>query len=134
MGVFHLLVLLGLLFLSPLFTASGSPSLDLASQRPTYRASWYGHQHHGRETASGESFDMTGLTAAHRDLPFGTRLQVTLVKTGRQVVVTINDRGPFIEGRDLDLSYAAARQLGMVEAGLAAVYIDPLSRPSATAR
>jgi rare lipoprotein A len=81
-------------------------------------ASWYGRQHHGRMTASGETFDMHGFTAAHRTLPLGTRLLVTNVDNGRSVVVRVNDRGPYRRPRVLDLSYAAARALHGVESGL----------------
>jgi peptidoglycan lytic transglycosylase len=81
-------------------------------------ASWYGRWHHGRETASGEVFDMYRLTAAHRTLPLGSRVLVTAVETGRSVVVTITDRGPYVQGRIIDLSYAAARQLAAVERGV----------------
>ena len=77
-------------------------------------ASWYGKAHHGRRTASGERFDMQALTAAHRTLAFGTIVRVTDVASGRSVNVRINDRGPFGNGRIIDLSYAAARKLGMV--------------------
>lgn len=90
-------------------------------------ASWYGSQYHGRQTASGEVFDMYRLTAAHRELPFGTRLRVTHVANQRHVVVVVNDRGPFIRGRDLDLSYGAARELAMVEEGVARVRIERLN-------
>lgn len=73
-------------------------------------ASWY---QHGRRTANGEAFNPNGMTAAHRSLPFGTRLRVVNEKTGRSVIVRINDRGPFIGGRIIDLARGAARQLGM---------------------
>lgn len=86
-------------------------------------ASWYGRQHQGRPTASGEAFDMNKLTAAHRTLPFGTRLRVTNVKNGKSVVVRVNDRGPHVPGRVLDLSYRAARALGMTDAGVARVEV-----------
>jgi rare lipoprotein A len=82
------------------------------------RASWYGEPHHGRKTASGETFDMHRLTAAHLTLPLGTRLLVTNVANGRSVVVRVNDRGPYRRDRILDLSYAAARALHAVEAGV----------------
>jgi rare lipoprotein A len=87
-------------------------------------ASWYGKKFHGRRTASGERYDMHELTAAHRTLPFGTRVRVTNLDNGRKVVVRINDRGPFIKGRVIDLSYAAARQVGMVNAGVARVRLE----------
>ena len=81
-------------------------------------ASWYGLPHHGRRTASGEIYDMHKMTAAHRTLPLGTRVLVTNLDNGRTVEVRINDRGPFRRNRVLDLSYAAARQLGAVGEGV----------------
>ena len=78
-------------------------------------ASWYGTPHHGRRTANGERYDMHALTAAHPALPMGTRLAVTNLENGRSVQVRVNDRGPFVRGRILDLSYAAARQLRALE-------------------
>jgi rare lipoprotein A len=75
-------------------------------------------------TASGEKFDPRQLTAAHRTLPFGTRLRVTNVETGRSVTVRINDRGPFVPGRAVDLSYAAAETIGMVERGVTKVKLE----------
>jgi rare lipoprotein A len=89
-------------------------------------ASWYGPEYHGLRTASGEVFDMHQLTAAHRDLPFGARLRLTEPQSGRSVLVRINDRGPFLSGRDLDLSLAAARQLGIERQGLATVHYQRL--------
>jgi rare lipoprotein A len=89
-------------------------------------ASWYGRDFQGRPTASGEIFDMYAYTAAHRDLPFGTRVRVTNEANGHSVVVRINDRGPWVEGRILDLSYAAAQALGMLEAGVARVRLEVL--------
>jgi rare lipoprotein A len=78
----------------------------------------------GTETASGEKFDTHELTAAHPTLPFGTRLQVTNVATGRSVTVRVNDRGPFVKGRVVDVSYSAAQALGIVHAGVANVKVD----------
>jgi rare lipoprotein A len=86
-------------------------------------ASWYGQQHQGRPTASGEAFDMNQLTAAHRTLPFGTRLRVTNVENGKSVVVRVNDRGPHVPGRVLDLSFRAAQALGITDAGVARVEV-----------
>ncbi len=80
-------------------------------------ASWYGRQHHGKRTASGEAYDMNALTAAHRTLPLGTRVRVTNLDNGRSVEVRINDRGPFAGRRVIDLSYAAAQRLGAVGTG-----------------
>lgn len=80
-------------------------------------ASYYGRKFHGRQTASGETFDMYALTAAHKSLPFGTRLKITNLSNGKEVIVRVNDRGPYVRGRILDLSYAAAQQLGMIKTG-----------------
>lgn len=84
----------------------------------TGEASWYGRQHHGKPTASGETYDMHKLTAAHPTLPLGTRILVTNLDNGRTVEVRVNDRGPFVSGRVLDLSYAAARKLGAIGDGI----------------
>jgi len=89
-------------------------------------ASYYAHQHDGRRTASGERFDMSAMTAAHRTLPFGSRVRVTNLDNGRSVVVRINDRGPFRKARVIDVSYAAAQELRMVTPGTARVQIDVL--------
>ncbi len=80
-------------------------------------ASWYGRVHQARPTASGEPFEMHDLTAAHRTLPLGTRVRVTDLENGRTVVVRITDRGPYVPGRVLDLSYAAAKVLRMLDRG-----------------
>jgi rare lipoprotein A len=87
-------------------------------------ASWYGPDFHRKRTANGERFDMNGLTAAHRILPFDSYVHVTNVANGRSVVVRINDRGPFVEDRIIDLSAKAARLLGIKEAGVARVRIE----------
>lgn len=87
-------------------------------------ASWYGPGFHGRETASGETFNQHTLTAAHRTLPLGTTAKVTNLETGQSVHVKINDRGPYVPGRHLDLSRAAARQIGLTKKGVAKVKIE----------
>ena len=84
-------------------------------------ASWYGKRFHGRRTASGERYDMHAFTAAHKTLPFGTRVRVRSVRTGQEVVVRINDRGPFRRGRVIDLSQAAINALGLRQRGVTAV-------------
>jgi len=89
-------------------------------------ASYYAGEHDGRRTASGEIFDMQAMTAAHRTLPFGTRVRVTNLENGRQAVVRVNDRGPFRKGRIIDVSYAAARELGLVGRGVVKVRVDVL--------
>ena len=86
-------------------------------------ASYYGRGHDGQRTASGETFDMSRMTAAHRSLPFGTRVRVTNLDNGREAVVRINDRGPFRRGRVIDVSLAAARKLGFVGRGIARVRV-----------
>lgn len=92
-------------------------------------ASWYGEPFHGRRTSSGEIYDMHKLTAAHLTLPFGTIVLVTDLETGRSVIVKINDCGPYVEGRIIDLSFAAAERLGMVPKGLAKVGLKVLQYP-----
>ena len=87
-------------------------------------ASWYGRQFHGRKTASGETFDMNALTAAHRSLPLNCYIRVTNKDNGKSVVVKVNDRGPFHGNRVLDLSYGAAKQLGMSGSGTGNVSIE----------
>ncbi|MBI3105408.1 MAG: septal ring lytic transglycosylase RlpA family protein [Candidatus Rokubacteria bacterium] len=99
----------------------------------TGMASWYGRPHHGRRMASGEVFNMHALTAAHPSLPLGTRVLVTHVKNGRSVEVRINDRGPIVRGRIIDLSYAAAQRLGAVDEGAFRVKLRTLSDHSPAA-
>jgi rare lipoprotein A len=93
-------------------------------------ASWYGEPFNGRPTASGEIYDMNGLSAAHRVLPLGSVIRVTNVENGRSVTVRVNDRGPFVRGRMLDLSYGAARALDMVRDGTGEVRIRILDLPA----
>jgi rare lipoprotein A len=89
-------------------------------------ASWYGRRFNKKRTSSGERYNMHGLTAAHKTLPFATRVQVTNVKNGRKVIVRINDRGPFVRHRMIDLSYAAAKKIGILGHGLAEVHVKAL--------
>jgi len=89
-------------------------------------ASWYGEKFHGRPTASGEIYDMHGMTAAHKDLPLGTVIEVRNLDNGRKLRLRVNDRGPFVRGRIVDLSYAAAKELGVVGPGTAPVEIEVL--------
>ncbi len=96
-------------------------------------ASWYGPGFHGRRSANGEIYNQNALTAAHRSLPFGTQVQVTNLNNNRSVVVRINDRGPFIRGRVIDLSAAAARTIGITQTGVAPVRIDVLDLQQTTA-
>ena len=134
-----------LTFNSPLITQSGSsvkqdePVLEkltaVASNtvnkfKQTGLASWYGRQFHGRKTASGETFDMNAMTAAHRSLPLNCFIRVTNKNNGKSVVVKVNDRGPFHGNRVLDLSYGAAKQLGITNAGTAHVNIERVDGPN----
>lgn len=123
------LVLLSVILLSSLCL----PSSSLASDSPftaSGTASWFGKWHHGKKTASGEPFDMYAMTAAHRTLPFGTVLQVTNLRTGTDILVRVNDRGPYRKRRILDLSYAAAGSLGMRSSGVAQVEIKAVGDTS----
>lgn len=95
------------------------------------QASWYGEPYHGRRTTSGEIYDMNRLTAAHHSLPMGTRVLVTHLTNGRSVEVRINDRGPFVGGRIIDLSYAAAQRLAAVGAGIFPVRLRVVALPDA---
>jgi len=104
--------------------SGGAGEQEQAAAPDVGLASFYGRKFHGRRTASGARYDMHALTCAHRTAPFGTRLRVTDLETGRSVVVTVNDRGPFVRGRVVDVSLAAARALGMVERGLARVRVE----------
>ena len=89
-------------------------------------ASFYGRTHHGRQTASGAIFDMNGPTAAHRELALGTRIKVTNLQNGRHAELLVNDRGPYIRGRVLDVSQGTARQLGFEEQGTTRVRIETI--------
>lgn len=93
-------------------------------------ASYYHDSFHGRKTASGQRYNKHRLTAAHRTLPLGTKIRVTNAKTGKSIVVKVNDRGPYARGRILDLSKEAASELGMVKRGIAKVELKVLSLPS----
>jgi len=111
-----------------------APSLALAAvqgTREVYRetgtASWYGNEFHGRKTASGEIFDMYGISAAHRILPLGTTIRVTNLDNYKSMKVRVNDRGPFTGNRVLELSYGAAKELGFVSQGTARVKVEALA-------
>jgi rare lipoprotein A len=113
----------------PPLPALPAPEQPFFTQAGT--ASWYGGRHHGRKTASGERFNMNALTAAHRTLQMGTVLRITNLDNGRTANVRINDRGPYAPGRVIDLSAAAARQLGMQQEGLARVQIEAFASDQA---
>ena len=96
-------------------------------------ASWYGSYFHGKETASGEPFNMYDLTAAHPTLPLGTYVKVTNLRNGRTLVVRVNDRGPVVDGRIIDLSYEAARELDLKNRGIQRVRLDLVAQPQTVA-
>jgi len=112
----------------PVAVAEAAPAPEW-STGPSHRgqASWYGSDFQGSPTASGEPFNMNALTAAHRTLPLGSYARVKNLDNGRSVVVRINDRGPHARRRTIDLSYAAAQEIEMVNAGTAAVEVAPLT-------
>ena len=95
-------------------------------------ASWYGPRFHGKKTASGEIYDQNKLTAAHKTVPLGSKARVTNLDNGNTVEVEINDRGPFVQGRIIDLSRAAARALGFVESGTAPVRVELIAEETAS--
>ncbi|MGD0282308.1 MAG: septal ring lytic transglycosylase RlpA family protein [Dissulfurispiraceae bacterium] len=101
---------------------------EMKGERKLAVASWYGPDFHGKPTSSGELFNMYALTCAHKEYPFGTRLRVVNVRNNKEVECIVNDRGPFVAGRDLDLSYAAAKKIDLIGSGTAAVIIEPAGR------
>lgn len=103
----------------PLKSASGYDEIGLAS--------WYGSDFHGKKTANGQTYNMYGVSAAHKTLPLGSRVRVTNLENNRSVILTINDRGPFVNERILDLSYGAARKLGTVDSGVVKVRVTSLT-------
>lgn len=105
-----------------------SRSAPIHEQLEQGKCSWYGPGFHGRKTASGERFNTNAMTAAHKTLPLGSEVEVTNVRNGRTIRVRINDRGPFIKGRIIDLSYAAAKALDTVRAGTGDVQIRIISK------
>lgn len=99
------------------------PLADADGFRQKGLASWYGKQFHGRKTSNGETYDMYGVSAAHKTLPLGTMVHVTNLENGKTLTLRINDRGPFVRGRIIDLSYGAAKKLGVVGPGTARVEV-----------
>ena len=141
-------IILAIAFALPSLTAQNRPAADppakpakqqltaVAEQQAKHhwyqigKASWYGPRFQGKETASGETFDMNELTAAHRKLPLGTIVRVTNVANGRQVTVRINDRGPVYRSRIIDLSYRAAKLLGLRSVGVQTVRLEVVAVPT----
>lgn len=127
------LTLAGILSVSPLLTNPACAAED-SDSGPTFKGnvSWYGAKFHGRKTASGEIFDMKKHTAAHRKLPFFTKVLIENPRTGKSVVVKVNDRGPYAKGRVLDLSRGAAEKLGILLGGVAFVECTVLGKDGPT--
>lgn len=123
------IIIFGLSALSAAFISTPSRAYyqDTAAIFQSGVASFYANKFHGRQTANGEIFDNGAMTAAHKTLEFGTIVRVTNRRNGREVVVRINDRGPWIKGRVIDLSRAAAREIGMIRRGTARVDIEILN-------
>lgn len=113
------------LILSGCAGGSGEMSSDPGSVQEG-QASYYAHKFHGRQTASGEIYDENQMTAAHKTLPFGTRVRVTNLANGKKAIVRINDRGPFVKGRIIDLSYQAAGELDCITQGVVGVRVEVL--------
>ena len=134
-GTFLLYALCALLFASigcsSVHTKSSSAVLDTKIYAV---ASWYGPGFHGKQTSSGEIYNMHALTCAHKVYPFGTRLKITNPANNRSSECVVNDRGPFIRGRDIDLSYAAAREIGIIGSGVAKVLLEPKGRDDSYVR
>jgi len=107
-------------------TITADRSLVEFVDKGSMKASWYGPGFHGRKTANGEVYDQMSFTAAHKSLKFGTLLKITNLKNNKSVVIRINDRGPYIHGRDIDLSKAAALELGMVRKGVAKIKVEEI--------
>ena len=119
--------LAGVLVVSALLSGCATTGMLTGSRPPqgdVGLASYYARKFHQRRTASGEVYDQDGMTAAHRRLPFGTRVRVTNLHNGKSVILRINDRGPFRKERIIDVSYRAARQLGFVGRGVAEVRVE----------
>lgn len=107
-------------------TVTADRSLVDYVEMGTMKASWYGPGFHGRKTANGELYDQMSYTAAHKSLKFGTLLKITNLRNNKSVVVRINDRGPYVQGRDLDLSKASALALGMVKRGVVRIKVEEI--------
>ena len=122
-----LLMVVATLAVSGCGGGSGEPSTEPGSVQEG-EASYYAHKYHGRTTANGETYDENKMTAAHKTLPFGTTVRVTNLANGKKVVVRINDRGPFIKGRIIDLSYKAAGELDYISRGVVKVRVEVLKK------
>ncbi|HUY80291.1 MAG TPA: septal ring lytic transglycosylase RlpA family protein [Acidobacteriaceae bacterium] len=141
-GLIASAVLAAVLGLTGAFAGNAEQSIDLSQLPPTPvhqwtqtgRASWYGKLFQGKETASGEDYNMNAMTCAHRSLPLGSLVKVTNLRNHKSVILRVNDRGPVPPSRIIDLSYAAARSLGFASKGLAPVRVVLLSTTSEVAK
>ena len=124
-GSFSLVLIALIVSLSGCGTAAKTPNYSV-HRAMTGLASYYGPKWHGRKTASGERLNIHAMTAAHKSLPFGTRVRVTLLSTGKSVVVRINDRGPYVQGRIIDLTDDAAKKIGLTTQGVGRVRLEVL--------
>lgn len=123
--ILYFVVTMAILFTSAL--ANASPNYkDHARSLGVKTVSWYGKPFHGRLTANGERYNMHGISVAHKTLPFNTKVRITCATTGKSVVARVNDRGPYIGNRAFDLSYGAAKAIGILDRGVAKVKVDIL--------
>ncbi len=122
------------LSLTVVLCACSTARQEVAPESAYVVASWYGPDFHGRPTSSGEIFNMYSMTCAHKAYPFGTRLKVTNTANNKTVECVVNDRGPFVEGRDLDLSYAAAKEIGVIGPGTGMVFVEVNGRDNSYIR
>lgn len=120
------LVIIALFTITLNAKSSDSDNNNETTKCMTGQCSWYGPKFNGKKTASGEKFDSTKFTAAHKTLPFGTKLKITDKKSGKNVIVTVNDRGPFVKSRVLDISSSAAQELGVINKGIFTAEIEIL--------
>ncbi len=126
--------LLLITFLASCSSVHTKTSPSSAYDKTNTVASWYGPKFHGRPTSSGEIFNMYAMTCAHKEYPFGTRLKVTNIENNRSAECVVNDRGPFVEGRDIDLSYAVAKEIGVIGPGISRVMLETNGRDNSYIR
>ena len=124
----HIILFLSLIFLISLSSCSSSQKTSGTVFKKKAIASYYHNKFNGRKTASGERYNRDALTCAHKTLPFQTLLKITNPQNSKSVIVRVNDRGPFNRGRDIDLSYAAAKEIGMLAAGVLPVQVEVLEQ------
>lgn len=124
--ILYFVVTMTILFTSALANASPNYNKDHARSLGVKTVSWYGKPFHGRLTANGERYNMHGISVAHKTLPFNTKVRITCATTGKSVVARVNDRGPYVGNRAFDLSYGAAKAIGILDRGVAKVKVDIL--------